>query len=144
MEEIKQSARDRNRFHKLSSHQEPTAAQLTLCSASKPSSFDASPSNKNEGIGRTTIWRKVQVVQPATCAEYLEAMAAVRRACEEEGTVPLYHYTMLAVAPFILGGGFRMSTQGQGGRGAGVGGGGGSVISLDWCSSPCVESYSIG
>ena len=58
--------------------------------------------------------RTVHVVQPATCAEYLTAMAAVRRACEEEGTVPLYHYTILAVAPFILGGGFRMSTQGHG------------------------------
>ena len=56
----------------------------------------------------------VRVVQPATCAEYLTAMQAVRRACEQEGTVPLYHYTMLSVAPFILGGGFRMSTQGQG------------------------------
>ena len=30
------------------------------------------------------------------------------------GWVPLYHYTMPAAAPFILKGGFRMSTQGQG------------------------------
>ena len=58
--------------------------------------------------------RKVEVVQPATCAEYLSAMQAVRQACAEEGTVPLYHYTMLSVAPLILRGGFRMSTQGQG------------------------------
>jgi len=58
--------------------------------------------------------RKVGIVQPATCEEYLSAMAAVRQACAEEGTVPLYHYTMLAAAPFILGGGFRMSAQGQG------------------------------
>ena len=59
--------------------------------------------------------RKVEVVQPATCAEYLTAMAAVRRACEEEGTVPLYHYATLAAAPFILAGGFHMVTHGQGG-----------------------------
>jgi hypothetical protein len=63
-----------------------------------------------------SLRRKVEVVQPATCAEYLEAMAAVRRACDEEGTVPLYHYTMLAVAPIILAGGFPMSTHGQGGE----------------------------
>ena len=41
-------------------------------------------------------------------------MALVREACRREGTVPLYHYTMHAIAPFIQRGGFRMSTQGQG------------------------------
>ena len=41
-------------------------------------------------------------------------MAKVRAECSMEGTVPLYHYTMPAIAPMIISGGFRMSTQGQG------------------------------
>jgi len=47
-------------------------------------------------------------------SRYVARMAAVREACRREGTVPLYHYTMKAIAPFIQRGGFRMSTQGQG------------------------------
>ena len=41
-------------------------------------------------------------------------MEKIRSKCDEMGWVPLYHYTVPAVAPFILSGGFRMSTQGQG------------------------------
>ena len=41
-------------------------------------------------------------------------MKEIRSKCEKMGWVPLYHYTMPAVARFILKGGFRMSTQGQG------------------------------
>ena len=55
-----------------------------------------------------------EVWQPATCAEYLAAMAAVRQVCDEEGAVPLYHYTSPESARFIVSSGLRMSTQGQG------------------------------
>ena len=55
-----------------------------------------------------------EVWQPATCAEYVAAMAAVRQVCDEEGAVPLYHYTSPESARFIVSSGLRMSTQGQG------------------------------
>jgi hypothetical protein len=54
------------------------------------------------------------VYQPKTCREYTDIMECVRQECESEGTVPLYHYTIMAVADLIMHGGFRMSTQGQG------------------------------
>jgi hypothetical protein len=38
----------------------------------------------------------------------------IRFNAEEEGLIPLYHYTSPSVAPLILKGGLRMSTQGQG------------------------------
>ena len=47
-------------------------------------------------------------------AEFLEAMASIRRKCAKHGFVPLYHYTVPAIRDLILQGGFRMSTQGQG------------------------------
>jgi hypothetical protein len=56
----------------------------------------------------------IEVVQPKECSEYLAIMEDVRRECAKEGTVPLYHYTLLPIAPMIIKGGFRMSTQGQG------------------------------
>ena len=56
----------------------------------------------------------VEVMRPATCRDYLDQMAKVREACKAEGTVPLYHFTMPVIAPFIQRDGFRMSTQGQG------------------------------
>ena len=51
---------------------------------------------------------------PHSVRDFLGAMEKIRSKCDEMGWVPLYHYTMPAVAPFILEGGFRMSTQGQG------------------------------
>ena len=55
-----------------------------------------------------------EVTCPLSCDAYLDAMDVIRRKCERKGWVPMYHYTVPAVAPFILEGGFRMSTQGQG------------------------------
>ena len=52
--------------------------------------------------------------QPKTCLEYTEMLAAKRRECSKEGTVPLYHYTSPSIAHLVLSGGLRMSTQGQG------------------------------
>jgi len=78
------------------------------------------------GDVETTIGRKskdkhddeLQLLQgvttPRSVGDFLGAMEKIRSKCDEMGWVPLYHYTMPAVAPFILGGGFRMSTQGQG------------------------------
>ena len=54
-----------------------------------------------------------EVWQPATCKEYISAMADVRQQCEDEGSVPMYHYTDPRFAKSILSGGLRMSTQGQ-------------------------------
>lgn len=57
----------------------------------------------------------VKVVSvPASCSAYLDAMDAIRAHCEGRGWLPLYHYTVPFVAPFILESGLRMSTQGQG------------------------------
>ena len=41
-------------------------------------------------------------------------MALVRKTCKARGWEPLYHYTRPLLGPLIRGGGFRMSTQGQG------------------------------
>ena len=43
-------------------------------------------------------------------------MDTIRSRCEElgQGCVPLFHYTSVGVSDYILGWGFRMSTQGQG------------------------------
>ena len=54
-----------------------------------------------------------EIWQPHTCLEYTAAMNEIRELCEEEGTVPLYHYTDPRFAKSILSGGLRMSTQGQ-------------------------------
>ena len=51
--------------------------------------------------------------QPRTCSEYVAAMNDVRARCEDEGMVPMYHYTDPKFAKSILLGGLRMSTQGQ-------------------------------
>ena len=55
-----------------------------------------------------------KVTTPRSVRDFLGAMEKIRSKCEAMGWVPLYHYTVPAVAPFILEGGFRMSTQGQG------------------------------
>jgi hypothetical protein len=55
-----------------------------------------------------------EVTTPRIVRDFLGAMEKIRSKCDEMGWVPLYHYTVPAVAPFILEGGFRMSTQGQG------------------------------
>ena len=54
------------------------------------------------------------VTTPRSVRDFVGAMEKIRTKCETMGWVPLYHYTVPAVAPFILQGGFRMSTQGQG------------------------------
>jgi hypothetical protein len=56
----------------------------------------------------------VEFNTPKTLIEYTEVMSQIRSICENEGTVPVYHYTNAAAAPFIFERGFRMSTQGQG------------------------------
>ena len=55
-----------------------------------------------------------EVTTPRSVDDFLTAMEKIRSKCEALGWVPLYHYTVPAVAPFILEGGFRMSTYGQG------------------------------
>jgi len=52
--------------------------------------------------------------KPKTLLEYTEIMNEIRIDCIKDETVPLYHYTNAAAAPFIFERGFRMSTQGQG------------------------------
>jgi hypothetical protein len=51
---------------------------------------------------------------PSSCSELLDEMARLREKCDRRGLVPLYHFTSPPVAPSILKGGFRMSTQGLG------------------------------
>ena len=60
------------------------------------------------------LQRLQEVATPHSIRDFLGAMEKIRSKCDEMGWVPLYHYTVPAVAPFILEGGFRMSTQGQG------------------------------
>jgi hypothetical protein len=47
-------------------------------------------------------------------AEFTNAMSMVRAEAKKSNLIPLYHYTSPSVAPLILKGGLRMSTQGQG------------------------------
>jgi hypothetical protein len=51
---------------------------------------------------------------PKTCSAWLAKMTEARTVCKVNKWVPLYHYTMPAVAPSMLKGGLRMSTQVQG------------------------------
>jgi len=61
--------------------------------------------------------RSQEATAPPDCKAFVAVMASVREECSKQGLAPLYHYTLPPVAPFILKGGFRMSTQGQGDRG---------------------------
>jgi hypothetical protein len=45
---------------------------------------------------------------------YTDRMTYIRKEATKKGLVPLYHYTSPVVAPMIMSGGLRMSTQGQG------------------------------
>jgi len=54
------------------------------------------------------------MMEPKTCLDYTIAMNKIRKQCNEERLVPLYHYTSQAVSKLIFDYGFRMSTQGQG------------------------------
>jgi hypothetical protein len=45
---------------------------------------------------------------------YVNELADIRYHAKRAGLIPLYHYTSPSVAPLILKGGLRMSTQGQG------------------------------
>ena len=51
---------------------------------------------------------------PKDCAAFFDTMTDVRETCQRCKLVPLYHFTSPPVAPSILKGGLRMSTQGQG------------------------------
>jgi hypothetical protein len=89
-----------------------SAAATTAAAAADGTS--GSSSDGRESIGSGGGVGSFRIVRPHSCLEYTRAMVAIRRECEAEGTVPLYHYTEHHVAPLIMEGGFRMSTQGQG------------------------------
>jgi hypothetical protein len=55
-----------------------------------------------------------QLFCPRTSEEFLKRMAEARRVCSECELVCCYHYTSEAALQFILDGGFRMSSNGQG------------------------------
>jgi hypothetical protein len=79
--------------------------------APKPVGTDEEEENVNLVFSSPSL---CSVYQPKTCIEYINLMSEIRTKCDADGLVPLYHYTMPAIAPMILKGGFRMSTQGQG------------------------------
>ena len=86
----------------LTSEPRETGVQATTVQQSRASHHSA------------RLQRGAEVVQALDCQEYLATMGAARAACEEHGLAPVFHYTHPALAPLILSGGFRMSTQGQG------------------------------
>lgn len=51
---------------------------------------------------------------PSSAQNYVGEMNIIRRVCEANGWVPVYHYTQPSFGDLILKSGFRMSTQGQG------------------------------
>lgn len=56
----------------------------------------------------------VHIVPVHEISTYLSRMAEIRLKAKSLSVAPLYHYTSMAVAPMIMKGGLRMSTQGQG------------------------------
>jgi hypothetical protein len=51
---------------------------------------------------------------PSSADMYVGEMNTIRRVCDANGWLPLYHYTQPSLGKLILKSGFRMSTQGQG------------------------------
>eukprot|EP00615_Pteridomonas_danica_P006215 CAMPEP_0114345144 /NCGR_PEP_ID=MMETSP0101-20121206/11986_1 /TAXON_ID=38822 ORGANISM="Pteridomonas danica, Strain PT" /NCGR_SAMPLE_ID=MMETSP0101 /ASSEMBLY_ACC=CAM_ASM_000211 /LENGTH=724 /DNA_ID=CAMNT_0001480919 /DNA_START=816 /DNA_END=2990 /DNA_ORIENTATION=- len=56
----------------------------------------------------------VSIQYPKTISEYCISMARIRVACKASSLTVMYHYTQPDIVSFILKGGMRMSTQGQG------------------------------
>eukprot|EP00615_Pteridomonas_danica_P010327 CAMPEP_0114337352 /NCGR_PEP_ID=MMETSP0101-20121206/6308_1 /TAXON_ID=38822 ORGANISM="Pteridomonas danica, Strain PT" /NCGR_SAMPLE_ID=MMETSP0101 /ASSEMBLY_ACC=CAM_ASM_000211 /LENGTH=623 /DNA_ID=CAMNT_0001469563 /DNA_START=199 /DNA_END=2070 /DNA_ORIENTATION=+ len=54
------------------------------------------------------------ILKPETIEQYVNAMKRIRKICEDNKWVILYHYTQSAFGSMIAKTGFRMSTQGQG------------------------------
>jgi hypothetical protein len=54
------------------------------------------------------------IIEIKTIEAYTERMRFLRKEASSSNLIPLYHYTSPTVAPLILRGGLRMSTQGQG------------------------------
>ena len=76
----------------------------------------ANPFKRKTTVYKSDGWGQLLqgVITPRSVHDFRGAMEMIRSKCDEMGWVPLYHYTVPAVVPFILEGGFRMSTQGQG------------------------------
>jgi hypothetical protein len=79
---------------------------------------DESPSNINssfrqlQDVDTQMIAREIKTLD--SVETFTHDMLKVRMVADDLKLVPLYHYTSLSVAPLIMKGGLRMSTQGQG------------------------------
>ena len=57
------------------------------------------------------------VLQPTTCLEYTKSMTEIRAECEDNGWVPMFHYTQPLFLELISKTGLRMSTRSEVGSG---------------------------
>jgi hypothetical protein len=95
----------------------------SLSRVSSSSSSSSFTENRNTTIKRNDLNYDIDVatvclstgIMPITSVGvYTDRMNLIREQASKLGLVPLYHYTSESVAPLILNGGLRMSTQGQG------------------------------
>jgi hypothetical protein len=93
----------------LSPHCILRSYQIKLSSPELNSPIRTSSLTEN---GSKTIVK--QVIDITSIDDYVKRMKQIRSDAEESKLIPLYHYTSPGIAPLILKGGLRMSTQGQG------------------------------
>jgi hypothetical protein len=72
------------------------------------SNFEMEENPTQQHVAPTHVHKIVSTKQ------YIDDMSDIRHNAKKAGLIPLYHYTSPSVAPLILKGGLRMSTQGQG------------------------------
>ena len=86
--------------------------------ASFVSAFDATATGKGArkkaGAGNGDEDQEKAAITLDTLEEFLGRMAEIRQECAARGLVPMYHYTLPVVSPFIFAGGLRMSESGPG------------------------------
>ena len=92
------------------------AYQLKAQSLTAAPRFDGRIVPRDQPIFETLRIAKqaAQLFCPRTSEDFLKKMDEARRMCSECDLVCCYHYTSKASLQFILDGGFRMSTSGQG------------------------------
>lgn len=88
---------------------------------SKMSSFKKGVSFKRMWSSAESVPQKpmraqsnIHIMPVEEISTFLSGMRDVRLKAKSFSVAPLYHYTSMAVAPMIMNGGLRMSTQGQG------------------------------
>jgi hypothetical protein len=74
----------------------------------------AGQSSGTEIVTHATLDGKQDIMPLDSIMKFTSEMTKIRSLAAKSNLIPLYHYTSPSVAPLILSGGLRMSTQGQG------------------------------